>query len=92
MKRNFFIGSIASVVAFLPLLVRADDRMSGGSGANNLDAPGWSNPSWFCGSAVVWLDIPSGVYFREGQRQYGRTARGAYTCEKHAIETGIRAS
>ena len=92
MKRNIFIGSIASAVAFLPLLAKAEDPMTGGSGANNLDAPGWSNPSWFCGSTVVWLDIPSGVYFREGQSQYGRTTRGAYTCEKHAIETGNRAS
>jgi hypothetical protein len=92
MKRNMFIGSIASLVAFLPLLAKAEDRMSGGLRATNLDALAWSNPSWFCGSAVVWLDTSSGVYFHKGQSQYGRTTRGAYACEKHAIEAGNRAS
>lgn len=92
MKRNFFIGSMASIVAFFPLLARAEDLTSGGSGANNVVEPGWSKPSWSCESAVVWLDIPSGVYFHKGERQYGRTSRGAYTCEKHAAQNGNRAS
>jgi len=92
MKRNMFIGSIASLVAFLPLLTKAEDRMIGGSRATNLDAPAWSTPPWFCESAVVWLDTPTGVYFRKDQSQYGRTTSGAYTCEKHAIEAGNRAS
>jgi hypothetical protein len=92
MKRNMFIGSITSLVAFLPLLPNAEDRMSGGLRATNRDALAWSNPSWFCGSAVVWLDTSSGVYFHKGQSQYGRTTSGAYTCEKQAIEAGNRAS
>jgi hypothetical protein len=92
MKRNIFIGFIASVFASLPLPAKAENRMSGGARAKNLDAAAWSNPPWFCGSAVVWLDTPTRVYFRKGQSQYGRTTSGAYTCEKHAIEAGNRAS
>jgi hypothetical protein len=41
---------------------------------------------------VVWLDIPSNVYYRKGQAAYGRTSRGAYTCEQRAIDAGNRAS
>ena len=41
---------------------------------------------------VVWLNIPSGIYHYKGERWYGRTKHGAYTCEKEAIKVGDRAS
>lgn len=41
---------------------------------------------------VVWLNIPSGIYHYQGERWYGRTKHGAYTCEKEAIAAGDRAS
>jgi hypothetical protein len=41
---------------------------------------------------VVWLNIPSGIYHYKGERWYGRTKHGAYTCEKEAIAAGDRAS
>jgi hypothetical protein len=47
---------------------------------------------WDCGSAIVWLDIASGIYYHKGDRWYARTKRGAYTCEKEAIKAGNRAS
>ena len=46
----------------------------------------------YCGSAVVWLSIATGTYYYKGDRWYGRTKRGAYTCEKEAIDAGNRAS
>ena len=42
--------------------------------------------------AVVWLNIPSGIYHYKGERWYGRTKHGAYACEKEAIKAGDRAS
>ncbi len=41
---------------------------------------------------VVWLNIPSGIYHYKGERWYGRTKHGAYTCEKEAVRAGDRAS
>ena len=41
---------------------------------------------------VVWLNIPSGIYHYKGERWYGITKHGAYTCEKEAIKAGDRAS
>jgi hypothetical protein len=41
---------------------------------------------------VVWLNIPSGIYHYKGERWYGRTKHGAYTCKKEAIRAGDRAS
>lgn len=41
---------------------------------------------------VVWLNVPSGIYHYKGERWYGRTKHGAYTCEKEAIAAGDRAT
>jgi hypothetical protein len=41
-----------------------------------------------CSSAVVWVDAPTGTYYHKGDRNYGRTQTGAYTCEDKAIEAG----
>jgi hypothetical protein len=41
---------------------------------------------------VVWLNILSGIYHYKGERWYGRTKHGAYTCEKEAIAAGDRAT
>jgi hypothetical protein len=91
MKRNIFIASVATVIsACLPLLARAEGTTQGGWTPTNAEAPGWPKPSWCCESAVVWLDIPRGVYYHKGDSQYGRTQRGAYSCEKHAVATGNR--
>jgi hypothetical protein len=57
-----------------------------------MEASGWREPLWSCGSAVVWLDSETGVYCYKGDRWYGRTKRGAYTCETEAIKAGNRAS
>lgn len=41
---------------------------------------------------VVWLNIPSGIFHYKGERWYGRTKHGAYTCEKETIAAGDRAT
>ena len=45
-----------------------------------------------CGKdAVVWLDVPSHSFLTKGQKGYGRSKTGSYTCRKDAIHTGNHA-
>lgn len=45
-----------------------------------------------CGKdTVVWLDVPSHTFLTKGQRGYGRSKEGNYTCRKDAIHTGNHA-
>jgi hypothetical protein len=93
MKRSFFIAAAASAIPIsAPLLARAEDLTKGVRIGTNVEASGWHNPMRDCGSAVVWLNIASGVYYYKGDRWYGRTKQGAYTCEREAINAGNRAS
>jgi hypothetical protein len=93
MKRKFFVASAASAIfVSQPLLAEAKDLTKRAWIAMNVHASGWPKPAWSCGSAVVWLDIRSGIYYRKGELSYGRTKCGAYTCEKSAIDAGNRAS
>jgi hypothetical protein len=92
MKRSAFLAAAASALALSrPLLARAEDLTKRVRVATNVEASGWRNSMWYCGSAVVWLNIASGIYYHKGDRWYGRTKRGAYTCEKEAINAGYRA-
>lgn len=92
MKRLFFIASAASAISFSPpLLAKAEDLAPRAGIETNVKASGWGTPRWYCGSAVVRLDIGRGVYYRNGDRWYGRTKRDAYTCEKEAIDARHRA-
>jgi hypothetical protein len=87
-----FIASVASVVAVIrPLLANAEDLTQRAAIASDAGTPGWPKPAWSCNSPVVWLDAPHGVYYRSGESRYGRTERGAYACEDHAVKAGHRA-
>jgi hypothetical protein len=46
---------------------------------------------WYCESPVVWLNTASRIYYYKGDRWFGRTDHGAYSCEKEAIAAGHRA-
>lgn len=42
-----------------------------------------------CGKeAVVWLDVPSHTFWLKGQKGYGASKTGGYTCRKDATKTG----
>ena len=42
-----------------------------------------------CGhDAVVWLDVPSHMFWTRGQRGYGGSKAGGYTCKKDAVKSG----
>jgi hypothetical protein len=92
MKRNLFIASTASALfVSRPLLAKAGHLRQRVLTETNVGSGRWHNPSWFCESATVWLDTTSGVYHYNGDRLYGCTEDGAYTCEKEAIAAGYRA-
>jgi hypothetical protein len=45
-----------------------------------------------CGrDPVVWLDVPSHAYWVKGQKGYGRSKTGGYTCRKDADHAGNHA-
>lgn len=44
-----------------------------------------------CGKdAVVWLDVPTHTFWSKGQKGYGASKSGSYTCRNDAIKTGNR--
>jgi hypothetical protein len=82
MKRQSFLAVAAGAIwAVQPLLAKAEKPTKR-----------FPKLAWECGCAVVWLDVRSGVYYYKGDARYGRTNRGAYTCEAEAIDAGNRAS
>jgi hypothetical protein len=93
MKRSLFIAAAASAISIgRPLLARAEDLAKPVRIQTAVEAFVLRKPLWYCGSAIVWLDLASGIYYYKGDRWYGRTKRGAYTCERDAINAGNRAS
>jgi hypothetical protein len=47
----------------------------------------------YCPSdVVVWLDFAKGVYYRRGQRRYGRGFEGSFVCREEARSSGYRRS
>jgi hypothetical protein len=39
--------------------------------------------------AVVWLDVPSGLYYLKGNGSYGSSAAGRYGCRGEADAAGM---
>jgi DNA uptake protein ComE-like DNA-binding protein len=44
------------------------------------------------GSGMVWVNLDSKIYHREGDRWYGKTKHGKYMSEQDAIKAGYRAA
>jgi DNA uptake protein ComE-like DNA-binding protein len=44
------------------------------------------------GSGMVWVNLDSGVYHKEGSRYYGKTKNGKYMPEADALKAGYRAA
>ncbi|WP_075595592.1 hypothetical protein [Novacetimonas hansenii] len=44
------------------------------------------------GDTVVWLNQTTGIYHLPGDHWFGHTKRGAYVCEKQAVENGAHIS
>lgn len=41
---------------------------------------------------IVWLNLPSRVYYLKGQRAYGRGQQSAYACKAEADGAGARSA
>ena len=41
---------------------------------------------------MVWVNLDSGIYHREGDRWYGKTKKGKFMSEADAQKAGYRAS
>jgi type IV secretory pathway VirB10-like protein len=41
---------------------------------------------------VVWANLDSKIFHYAGYKEYGKTKKGAYMCEKEAVTAGIRAA
>ena len=39
---------------------------------------------------VVWVNTRSKVYHTSGSKDYGKTKKGAYMCEKESVAAGFR--
>jgi hypothetical protein len=93
MKRQLFLAAAASAICLAkPLLAKAENPTKRASIGKNVGASGFPKLAWECGCAVVWLDTATRVYYHKGEPPYGRTNRGAYTCEEEAIQLGNRAN
>ncbi len=44
------------------------------------------------GHGMVWVNLPTRIYHREGDRWYGKTKNGKYMTEADAIQQGYRAA
>ncbi len=42
--------------------------------------------------AVVWVNLPTNIYYRKGDKLFGATAQGAYICERDATAAGDKAA
>jgi hypothetical protein len=92
-KRRFFVAATASTLLLRwPVLVRARNLAKNSSTETKAQPPCPRNFMQPCGSATVWLNVASGRYYYKGDRWYGHTERGAYICEREAINGGNRAS
>ena len=71
--------------------MRSEERASGMPQRDNSSASGTTAapPS---GSGMVWVNLDSKVYHREGDRWYGKTKNGKYMSEAEAQKEGFRPS
>lgn len=91
MKRSFFIAAAIGTIPIGQSFAVAEGLTKRVGIKPIAEASDWGKSIWYCASAVVWLNTTSGIYYYKGEHWYGRTRRGAYTCEKEAIRGGNRA-
>lgn len=92
MRRSFFIAAAVSAASIsLPLRARSQDLTKRTRAEAGVGESGRRELMRYCESAVVWLNTATGIYYYKGDRWYGHTKRGAYTCEAEAIRAGNHA-
>jgi DNA uptake protein ComE-like DNA-binding protein len=82
-------SSAAPAAAPAPAPAPAASAPSAAPAASAKSAP-QAQPS--PGSGMVWVNLDSGVYHKEGTRYYGKTKNGKYMSEADALKAGYRAA
>ena len=94
------ILTFATAVFLSPMSVNAQSSSHGGGG-KDLSSQFSSLPQFaseneaqaHCPSdTVVWLNTRSGRWHVKGEKKYGTTKSGTYTCEKEAAAAGASAA
>jgi DNA uptake protein ComE-like DNA-binding protein len=80
-------SSAAPAAAPAPAPAPAASAPSAAPAASAKSAP-QAQPS--PGSGMVWVNLDSGVYHKEGTRYYGKTKNGKYMSEADALKAGYR--
>lgn len=65
---------------------RSRDNANSSSSSERSASPGMPGPG------MVWVNLPTGVYHREGSRWYGKTKSGKYMSESDAVKAGYHAA
>ena len=83
------IGNPTSVVAQKKTPAASSAPASAApTGANQFSSEGQAK-SHCPSDVVVWVNLSSKVYHFSGNKDYGKTKRGAYVCEKDATAQGF---
>jgi competence protein ComEA len=82
-------ASSSSAPAAAPTPAPAASAPPGAPAATAKSAP---QPQPSPGSGMVWVNLDSGVYHKEGTRYYGKTKNGKYMSEADALKAGYRAA
>jgi hypothetical protein len=82
MKRALFIAAAAGLLSLSwTALLRASEPL------DTFDTE--AEAIHHCGKdAVVWLDVPSRAYWLKGEKGYGASKGGSYTCRTDADRSG----
>jgi hypothetical protein len=67
---------------------RTKSENAGETAKSNLDESAQAPPE----KGMVWVNLDSGVYHREGDRWYGKTKHGKYMSEADAQKAGYRSA
>jgi hypothetical protein len=71
---------------------KKEESKSGSESASSLPQSDNATAAPPSGSGMVWVNLDSGVYHREGDRWYGKTKHGKYMSEADAQKDGYRAA
>jgi hypothetical protein len=83
--RHSEFGALASVLALRPSLALTASQTEPLASFQEAEAHCTND-------LVVWLDLPSKVYYFRGQQRYGSTPNGACVCREQAERAGMKAT
>jgi len=76
----------------LQISAEASTQQNANAASTNTSASASAPATSADSSAMVWVNIGSGAYYKPGSRYYGKTKRGKYMLEADAIRAGYHAA